>query len=174
MATALQGKSLMLFFRDYSKRTTEDAAKLRFQTEHSIKLEKESTSTATKDGNINSVSDGAASADIKSVAYKEDGGTVEVWKTLRKNFKENKLMELWQVDLSSKNESGEYDVEYYQGYFTAFELSAPSDDKVELSTTFAINGNGIEGTDTLTETQSKAVASAIYEYKKLAGVEDNK
>ncbi|MBF0845043.1 phage major tail protein, TP901-1 family, partial [Streptococcus danieliae] len=101
------------------------------------------------------------------LAYREDNGTQEVWETLREYYNANKLVEVWQVD-ASREKNGKYKVDYFQGYFTSFEISAPSDDKVELTINFAINGNGAKGEDTLTADQLATVKSAQYEYQKMA------
>ena len=45
MATVISGKDMLLFFRKRADHATADASKLRFQTEHSISMEKESEST---------------------------------------------------------------------------------------------------------------------------------
>ncbi len=52
MASVISGKDMLLFFRKRADHATVDASKLRFQTEHSISMEKESESTQTKDGNV--------------------------------------------------------------------------------------------------------------------------
>ncbi|MEX2805038.1 phage major tail protein, TP901-1 family [Streptococcus sp. H31] len=167
MAEVISGKNLILFFRKYDNRATEDASKLRFQTEHSISLENETEGTITKDGNINTISDGENTISITSLAYIDDTETIETWRELRKYFKQKALVEVWQIDTASAT-GDQYDAEYYQGYFSSFELSAPADDKVELSFEFAINGNGAEGTDVLTDEQKQAVAAVQYEYAKMA------
>ena len=61
-----------------------------------------------------------------------------------------------------------YDVTYYQGYFTSFEKSFPSEGNVELSMSYAINGKGVKGTDTLTAEQLASIESAAYEYETIA------
>ena len=170
MAELILGKDVVAFFRRYKDRTKQDAGKVRFQSELTINSEKEVESTKTKDGVVNSISDGETSGEFKSLAYREDGETVNMWKEMRKWFKAGDKIECWIVDLGSKKEvSGEdkYDVEYYQGYFKNFELSAPADDKVELSYEVAIDGNGILHTDKLTATQKQAVESAQYNYHTL-------
>jgi len=167
MASVISGKDMLLFFRKRADHATADASKLRFQTEHSISMEKESESTQTKDGNVVTVSDGENTADISSLAYREDGATIEVWKELKGYFQDNELMEMWQVDINSGLDGANLDVDYYQGYFTAFELSAAADGNVELSYTFAINGNGAEGTDSLTPEQLAEVRNAQYDYETL-------
>ena len=166
MAQLISGRNLILFFREYAERANEDGAKLRFQTEHSISFEKESEATLTKDGVINTIADGENTADITPLAYVDDEGTIETWKTLRNMFRRNALVELWEVDITNATADNlEVDPTYYQGYFTSFEISAPADGQVELSYSFAINGNGVEGTDTLTAEQLEAVQSTLYEYK---------
>ncbi|MEQ9763259.1 phage major tail protein, TP901-1 family [Streptococcus sp. ZJ151] len=171
MAELIQGKDLIAFFRRVKDQKIQDAGKIRFQTEHTINSEKESESTSTKDGQVNTVIDGENSAEFTSLAYREDKDTVNMWKELRKWYNAREKVEFWQVDLGSKREEGGkevYDVDYFQGYFTNFEISAPSDDKVELSYEYAIDGNGIQATDSLTESQKTAVEAAQYDYHTLA------
>ncbi|MGP6139575.1 phage major tail protein, TP901-1 family [Jeotgalibaca sp. A127] len=167
MSELLSGKNFILFFRKRADHATSDGAKLKFQTEHSMSFGKETEATTTKDGVVNTISDGENTADITSLAYADDTQTVEVWKQLRSWFKANELIEMWQVDISS-SELGTYDAEYYQGYITSFDISAPADGNVELSMSYAINGNGAEGVDTLTPEQLATVQSAQYEYETIA------
>lgn len=90
---------------------------------------------------------------------------------MRKWFRNTDKIEVWIVDLASKFEDGgkeKYDVEYYQGFFKNFEISAPADDKVELTYEVAIDGNGVISTDTLTESQKSAINKAQYDYHTLA------
>lgn len=171
MTELILGKDLMVFFRRVKDQKTQDAAKVRFQTEHTFNAEKEVEATKTKDGVVNSISDGEVSGEFVSLAYREDGATNEMWREMQKWFFAGDKVECWQVDLASKRMSGGkeiYNVEYYQGYLKNFETSAPADDKVELSYEMAIDGNGIISTDSLTDAQKKAVASAQYDYHTLA------
>lgn len=170
MATAINGKDLLVFFRRFADKATVDARRNRFQTEHTVSAEKETNSTTTKDGNLNSIADGESTAEFTSIAYREDGQEViELWKEMRKWFRDNELVEFWQVDLGSKHGADLYDVDYYQGHFTSFELSAPADDLVELSFEFAIDARGVEDhEDTLTTEQLQAIQSGMYDYETLA------
>ena len=89
--------------------------------------EKEVETTKTKDGVVNSVSDGETSGEFTSLAYREDKDTVNMWKEMRTWFRNTDKIEVWIVDLASKFEDGgkeKYDVEYYQGFFKNFEISA--------------------------------------------------
>lgn len=160
------GKNLVLFFREWSKRKTEDGAKLRFQMEHSISKEKETEATVTKDGVINTIADGENTAEVTSLAYVDDTETITTWEKLEEMFDRNALVEMWQVDITNP-EAKEFTPTYYQGYFTSFEISAPADGQVELSYSYAINGKGVKGDDTLTEAQLKSVQSTMYEYTKI-------
>lgn len=171
VARLLSGKDLILFFRKYADREQSEGAKLKFQTEHSISKEKESEAINTKDGIIQTISSGENSADITSLAYVEDNGTLEVWKELEEWFDDEELVEVWEVDITTATETGEYTARYYQGYFNSFEKSAPSDGQVELSIAYGINGNGITGTDTLTEGQVGAINNALYEYETINKVQ---
>ena len=169
MATeVLSGRNVLLFFRERAKHATENATKLRFQTEHSISQEKETETTLTKDGAISSITDGENSADITSLAYVDDQATIETWKKLKDMFNRNALVEMWQVDVTNAT-SDNLDVEptYFQGYFSSFEISAPADGQVELSYTYLINGTGVEGKDQLTPDQLSAVKATIYEYESM-------
>lgn len=82
---------------------------------------------------------------------------------------------MWNVDIESGKENPdnenkvEYNVDYFQGKFTSFELSSPADGTVELTYSYAINGRGVlNHKDVLTEEQKKAVQAAQYAYQKLA------
>ena len=169
MVEVLNGKNVILFFREFAKRENESAAKLRFQTEHSISKSKENESTTTKDGVINSISDGENTADITSLAYSDDTQTLTTWQRLEEMFDKNALVEMWQVDISGvTSDNLQVKPTYFQGYFTDFELSAPADGQVELSYTCAINGNGVSGDDVLTSEQLNSVQATVYEYQKMA------
>ena len=167
MAEMLQGKSHMLFMRAYKDRETEDGAKLRFQTEHSVSEDKETETIGTKDGNQITINDGESTIDITSYAYNEDDGTEAFWKQVHRWFKDNEKVEIWDVDVSNPTEEGSVNVMYYRGYFTSFEQSKPYDGNIELSLSYSIEGNGVEGTDVLTAEQLAVAEGAQYEYLSL-------
>ena len=87
MADLIQGKDYIAFFRRLKDRTKQDAGKVRFQTELTLNAEKEVETTKTKDGVVNSVSDGETSGECTSLAYREDKDTVNMWKEMRKWFR---------------------------------------------------------------------------------------
>lgn len=174
-AEIINGKDYLSFFRRYADRTKNDAASIRFMTEVTVKLEKETDSTSTVDGKVSSISDGDNTLDVKSIAYRtENPEVVEMWKQMREWFLNEEVVEVWNVDIKSGKENEgthktEYLVDYFQGKFTEFEMKSAADGKVELSYSYAIDGRGVwNHKDALTDNQQLAVKAAQYAYHTLA------
>ena len=171
----MDGKDLLTFFRLLKNKKTADASRIRFMTEQTLSMEKETDSQTTVDGIVSSVADGENTIEFSSLAYRDtDAETIEMWKELRNWYLNNETVEIWNVDIKSgKKNSGsgktEYLVDYFQGKFTSFELKAAADGKVELSYSYTIDGKGhFDKKDSLTPEQEAAVAAANYAYNKLA------
>ena len=170
----MDGKDLLTFFRLLKDKKTADASRIRFMTEQTLSMEKETDSQTTVDGIVSSVADGENTIEFSSLAYRDtDAETIEMWKELRNWYLNNETVEVWNVDIKSgkKNDSQktEYLVDYFQGKFTSFELKASADGKVELSYSYTIDGKGhFDKKDSLTPEQEQAVAAANYAYQKLA------
>ena len=172
---AINGKDYLSFFRRFKDRTKADADRIRFMTEMTLSMEKETDSQATVDGIVNSIAEGENTLDFSAIAYRDTNPEmVELWKQMRQWFLDGETVEVWNVDINSgkKNErtqKTEYLVDYFQGKFTSFELSSPADGKVELSYSYAIDGKGLfDNKDTLTKEQAAAVQAAQYAYHTLA------
>ena len=171
----MDGKDLLTFFRLLKDKKTADASRIRFMTEQTLSMEKETDSQTTVDGIVSSVADGENTIEFSSLAYRDtDAETIEMWKEMRNWYLNNETVEVWNVDIKSgkKNDSSqktEYLVDYFQGKFTSFELKASADGKVELSYSYTIDGKGLfDKKDTLTPEQEQAVAAANYAYNTLA------
>ena len=170
----MDGKDLLTFFRLLKDKKTADASRIRFMTEQTLSMEKETDSQTTVDGIVSSVADGENTIEFSSLAYRDtDAETIEMWKELRNWYLNNETVEVWNVDIKSGKKNGsektEYLVDYFQGKFTSFELKASADGKVELSYSYTIDGKGLfDKKDTLTTEQEAAVAAANYAYNKLA------
>ena len=171
----MDGKDLLTFFRLLKEKNTADASRIRFMTEQTLSMEKETDSQTTVDGIVSSVADGENTIEFSALAYRDtDAATIEMWKELRNWYLDNETVEVWNVDIKSGKENAtshqtEYLVDYFQGKFTSFELKAAADGKVELSYSFTIDGKGhFDKKDTLTAGQQAAVAAANYAYNKLA------
>lgn len=171
----MDGKDLLTFFRLLKNKNTVDASRIRFMTEQTLSMEKETDSQTTVDGIVSSVADGENTIEFSALAYRDtDAATIEMWKELRNWYLDNETVEVWNVDIKSGKENAtshqtEYLVDYFQGKFTSFELKAAADGKVELSYSFTIDGKGhFDKKDVLTAGQQAAVAAANYAYNKLA------
>ena len=169
----MDGKDLLTFFRLLKEKNTADASRIRFMTEQTLSMEKETDSQTTVDGIVSSVADGENTIEFSALAYRDtDAHTIAMWKKLRDWYLANETVEVWNVDIKSGKVNGaktEYLVDYFQGKFTSFELKAAADGKVELSYSFTIDGKGLfDQKDTLTTEQQEAVAAANYAYNKLA------
>lgn len=162
MAETVKGKKIIYLYRVASESATEDAATLAFTTENSRNTSKDSDSTSTKDGNVRTP--GTAEVEITATSLLSVGDTM-VGK-LEDALENDKLMEIWEVNLEEKGTgSNKYKGRYFQGYVTEVEFSTPSDESVEVSLTFGINGTGVKGDVTVTDTQAEA---AKYVFKDTA------
>ena len=170
----MDGKDLLTFFRLLKNKKTADASRIRFMTEQTLSMEKETDSQTTVDGIVSSVADGENTIEFSSLAYRDtDAETIAMWKELRNWYSNNETVEVWNVDIKSGKKNGsektEYLVDYFQGKFTSFELKASADGKVELSYSYTIDGKGhFDKKDSLTPEQEAAVAAANSAYQTLA------
>ena len=171
----MDGKDLLTFFRLLKDKKTTDASRIRFMTEQTLSMEKETDSQTTVDGIVSSVADGENTIEFSSLAYRDTGAeTIEMWKELRTWYLNNETVEVWNVDIKSGKENEgthktEYLVDYFQGKFTEFEMKSAADGKVELSYSYAIDGRGVwNHKDVLSEQQELAVKAAQYAYHTLA------
>lgn len=161
MAEAVKGKNRIVLFRVLSAQATDDAGRLVFQTEHEFTSSRDSESTATKDGNINALSEEAIEASISSVLAQED----KTRDKIKAAYKKGELVEIWDINKTAKVTTGEnvgkYPCTYYQGYITEWGESAPVDGAVELSLSLVINGSGVDG---FTELSAEQEEVAMYDF----------
>lgn len=166
MAEIALGKLVLNFFRPIKDEAKENGTKIKFLTESTLSKEKESEATPTTDGIVNTITDGENSIEGTLLAYFDTKEVLTAWEKLEDCFDNNEKVGYWQVrhlDEKTKN----IKAVYYEGYFSAFEMSAPADGKVEISYTYVIDGKGAKGTETLTEEQMAVVKATQYEYKKI-------
>lgn len=152
-AEAIQGKKLVYLYRVLEDAATNDAAALAFTTENGKTVSKDADSTTTKDGTIRTP--GTAEIEITATSVLVKGDTLVP--KLEEALKKDKLIEIWEANLQEPAEgANKFKGTYYQGYLTELEKSSPSDDFVELSLTFGINGEGADGDVTVTTEQQEA------------------
>lgn len=158
-AEAVHGKKLVYLFRILSEASTANGTTLAFTTENSVTMSKDSDTTATKDGAIRTP--GEVEIEISATALLAKGD--EMYAKFKNAMINNELVEIWEANLEEPVEGGanKFKGTYYQGYITEFEKTSGSEDHVECSTTFAVNGTGADGDVTVTVEQQE-VANYVF------------
>ncbi|GGJ85963.1 hypothetical protein GCM10007063_05550 [Lentibacillus kapialis] len=155
MPEIANGVHKVLYFRKLGEAA--QAAKLVFQTEHSKAASRDRESTPTKDGNVQGSA--ALEDEISITALQStDDPTFEMLDDSIYGTDEEPdgyPVEMWEVDLSDKEDSGSGDptfgAEYRQGYVTEWETTDGSEDNPEISGTFLAYGRRQKGRVTLPE-----------------------
>ncbi|EGO9936992.1 phage major tail protein, TP901-1 family [Enterococcus faecium] len=157
---ALKGIDFILLYRLLKKETQEAAWKMAFQTEHENGLSRDSDSTVTKDGNVQSLSPVEYDFSATSIVAKGDSHVDEMKQALLNGD----IIEIWEINKAEQgtdDDANKYKATYYQAYVSEFTPSAAAEDNVELSLSFAVNGVGQDGYATLTEDQADVVQYAF-------------
>lgn len=153
---ALKGIDVILLYRLLKNETQEAAWKMAFQTEHENGLSRDSDSTVTKDGNVQSLSPVEYDFSATSIVAKGDPHVDEMKQALLNGD----IIEIWEINKAEQgtdDNAKKYKATYYQAYVSEFTPSAAAEDNVELSLSFAVNGIGQDGYATLTEDQAAVV-----------------
>lgn len=154
MATAMQGKRVILLVRRLDEATTQAARKPLFQIEHTISYERSTDATQTKDGAVNSGGGLEVTLSVSGLASKDDENLY-----MKQAVKDGAKMEFWSVDLDDVNKDGKYKAEYMQGYVNSWEVPYNTEELVEISTEVAIDGVPVEGYATV---NNEIVEQATY------------
>lgn len=157
--TAVKGNKIIYLFRILDEASTTDATTIAFTTENTMTMSKDSDTTVTKDGSIRTP--GEAEVEISVTALLAKGDTM--YAKLKDAMLNNKIIEIWEANLEEPagTDSNKFKGTYFQGYMTEFEKSSSSEDFTEVSTTFAINGTGVDGDVTVSATQ-QAIAAYVF------------
>lgn len=158
-AEAVQGKKIVYLYRIKDMASTKDGALLAFTTENGRTKSKDADSTMTKDGAIRTP--GASEVEITATSILSKGDTMI--DELEDAMDEDKLIEIWEVNLEEPAESGQNKFKgmYFQGYLTELEKTSNAEDFVECSLTFGINGSGRRGDVTVT-TEQQEMANYVF------------
>lgn len=150
-AEAVQGKQIIYLFRILKDAATTDGTVLAFATENGYTKSKDSESTVTKDGAIRTP--GAAEVEITSTSILAKGDPMI--DKLEDAMDNDEIIEIWEANLAEPVEGGEnkFKGRYFQGYLTEFEKTSSSEEAVECSHTFAVNGSGVRGEVTVSTAQ---------------------
>ena len=140
---AVKGTKIIYLFRELSKAAEEDAFTIAFATENERTVEVDSDSTPTKDGAI--IVPGTPETSISATSLlKENDEKID---EIEDATYDNKLMEIWEADLSRKvgSTGNKYKGKYFQGYISSFGKTSNAEDYVEVSLEFSVNGKGKRG-----------------------------
>lgn len=152
-AEAVQGKQIVYLYRIASKAATTDGTTLAFTTENERTTSKESESTVTKDGAIRTP--GAAEIEITATSILAKGDTFV--DELEEAMLNDELIEIWEANLAEPvgNTDNKFKGKYFQGYLNEVSRSSSSEEAVEISLTFGINGTGAPGEVTVSAAQQE-------------------
>lgn len=158
-AEAVKGSKLVYLYRVLEDAAKEAGTVFAYVTENTLTESKDTETTVTKDGPINTP--GESEIELESTSLLAVGDTM--YAKMRKAMRENKVIEIWEANLAEPADTGEnkFKGTYYQGYLTEFEKASSAEDYVEVSTTFKINGVGAEGDVTVT-TEQQAIADYVF------------
>ena len=155
-AEAVKGDKLVYLYRILKDAATDSATTLAFTTENERSKSKDSDTTITKDGSIRTP--GAAEVEITATSLLAKGD--EMIDKLEDALDNDDLIEIWEANLEESAAAGENKFKgmYFQGYLTEVSKSSNAEDYVEVSLTFAINGNGVRGDVTVSAEQQEIAA----------------
>ena len=140
-AEAVSGKKLVYLYRIKSEAATTNATALAFVTENERTKSKDSDTVVTKDGSIRVP--GAVEQEITATSLLAKDDTLV--QKLEDAMDNDELIEIWEANLEEPIDEISFAGKYFQGYLTEISIASNAEDHVEVSLTFAINGNGVRG-----------------------------
>ena len=158
-AEAVHGTKLVYLYRIASKAATSSGVALAFTSENERSKSKDSDSVVTKDGSIRVP--GAVEQEITATSLLAKGDTLV--QELEDAMDNDELIEIWEANLEEPVDGGDNKFKgmYFQGYLTEVTVASNAEDHVEVSLTFAINGNGARGDVTVT-TEQQEIAEYVF------------
>lgn len=158
-AEAVSGSKLVYLYRIKSKAATTNGVALAFSTENERTKSKDSDSVVTKDGSIRVP--GAVEQEITATSLLKKGDSLVT--ELEDAMDNDEIIEIWEANLEEPAEGGQNKFKgmYFQGYLTEVSVSSNAEDHVEVSLTFAINGNGARG-DVTVSAEQQEIAEYVF------------
>lgn len=156
-AEAVAGKKLVYLYRIKSKAATADGVALAFTTENERTKSKDSDSVVTKDGAIRVP--GASEVEITATSLLAKGDTFI--DELEDAMDNDEIIEIWEANLDETAGENKFKGMYFQGYLTEISKASNAEDHVEVSLTFAVNGNGKRGEVTVSAEQQE-IANYVF------------
>ncbi|MCD8208546.1 MAG: phage major tail protein, TP901-1 family [Bacteroidales bacterium] len=160
-AEAVAGKKIVYLYRILEEAADNEATQIAFVTDNERSKSKDADSTTTKDGTVRTP--GATEVEITTTSLVKKAD--EVVPKLEDAMDNDKLLELWEVNLEEPGEGedeGKYKAKYFQGYLTEMSLASSSEDNATYDMSFGINGEGVDGYATVTDEQ---LDTALYVFQ---------
>lgn len=163
-AEAVQGIQLVYLYRILKNAATKNGVTLAFTTENERTASKENESTVTKDGSI--LTPGAPEIEITATSILAKGDTLV--DELEEAMLNSELVEIWEANLAEPVGEGQnkFKGKYFQGYLSEVSRTSSSEEAVEISLTFAINGTGAAGEVTVSAEQQEMAAYVFTDTQK--------
>ena len=150
------GSDIVYLLRVKEEEATENGVILAYTTQNSRSLSSGVGTAQTKDGPV--ATPGTVEETLSVTSYFAKGDPM-VGK-LEEALKGNKIMEVWEADLSQPKTGNKYAGRYWEGRISSWGLSSPADGLVEVSTEYVLEGGGKTGDVTVSDEQ-KAEAYAF-------------
>lgn len=153
---AQHGKDFILAFRLLKDAKTKKGTKLGLQIEHELTYNRDSDTTQTKDGAVVTPKGLECTLSLTAVSTGD-----EVNEMLMQSVVNGHKLEIWEIDLSSKDADNKYKAKYMRGNLGEWALPRNVEDLVEISTEASIDGVPVDGLLTLTSEQEEQIAYAF-------------
>uniref|UniRef100_UPI003F562F51 phage major tail protein, TP901-1 family n=1 Tax=Lactobacillus acidophilus TaxID=1579 RepID=UPI003F562F51 len=143
---ALQGMNALLYIRLLKNADKEDGQLVPMQTSMDFDLKRDSDSTTTKSGNVNTTS--SIETELKTEFI---DNISKVSDDLYDAIMNNERVEAWKINIDRINDKGQYFAWYMRGSVTEDSNGNDSDDNATRELTFSIDGKPKRGWLTLPE-----------------------
>lgn len=160
MAEAVKGIDIIWLYRILKDAATAPAFKVAYQTENGFSETRDADSVVTKDSSIRLPGELETEGSMTSILSKGDAYITKLRNAMRKGEK----VEFWEINKAEEGlttDVGKFAGTYYQGYVTEYTRDSNAEDLVEVSVSYAMEGEGQDGYCTLTEEQETVVQYAF-------------
>lgn len=150
--STLKGVNAVAFARKLSDASTKEAELIPWQTSLSFDPSRDSNSTVTKDGNVNTQSSVSTDLEMEFI-----NNTSAIADAFYDSLLDGDKMEFWIVHKDRKNADGKYFSWYAQTSVSEDSNDNSADDNSNRDVTFSVDGTPKRGWTTLTDQQSSDV-----------------
>ena len=151
MEQPIEGIDRVLMFRLKENADKENAKRLALQTTHTVKESAKVATTATKDGTI------VAPGTLTTIEIEALGSDTVVNDMLHYAAKQQKVVEVWEIDFSKPAGNNQYMAQYGYGYLSSWETPAKVGTDATIKTTLTLNGQLVKGKATVSAQDAATV-----------------